>query len=141
VADASDAPAVALTVPATAEHLAMLRMLAGYYAGHERFTIDQIDDLKMAVDEAGVQLLRRNAGETIRLELSSTGGGVVVRLTATVSSGPVIDRESLSWLVLRALADDLHLEEDGGIATVALTKLGLGETANGDRPSGNRVSG
>ncbi len=114
---------VVLTIPSSPEHLSLLRALVGYYAGREQFTIDQIDDLRMAVDESGVQLLRRIAGETVRLELARTSAGITVRVSATVADdAPVIDEESFSWTILQALADDLSVTVDGDEASVVLTK-------------------
>jgi serine/threonine-protein kinase RsbW len=123
VNESSNEQVVVLTVPATPEHLSLLRSLVGYYAGRERFTIDQIDDLRMAVDEAGVQLLRHVAGDQVRLELTRTGPELVMRVSADVSGEePVIDRESFSWTILRALADDLRVEMQQAHATLVLVK-------------------
>jgi serine/threonine-protein kinase RsbW len=130
VDEATNRQAVVLTVPATAEHLSLLRTLVGYYAGRERFTIDQIDDLKMAVDEAGVQLLRKVVGDVVRLELLRVPAAVVVRVGAeVVEEGSVIDPESFSWTILRALTDDVDVRHEGTYTTVVLTKHHLVDAA------------
>jgi serine/threonine-protein kinase RsbW len=139
-------PAVVLTVPATAEQLALLRTLVGYYAGRERFTLDQIDDLKMAVDEAGVQLLRRIMGDVVRLELLRVPPGVVVRVVADVEvGGRLIDPDSFSWMILQALSDKVDVEQDGSRVAVVLEKHHLGDAdpraATDDAAAGGRVEG
>jgi serine/threonine-protein kinase RsbW len=136
-------PAVVLTVPATAEHLALLRSLVAYYAGRERFTIDQIDDLKMAVDEAGVQLLRRVTGDDVRLELTRNPAGVVVRVGGTVEGdAPVIDDRSFSWVILQALVDELEVEREGSHMAVVLAKHQFDDAgASGDVSRGGKVDG
>lgn len=141
--DGSDHPGtVRLTVPATAAHLSLLRTLVGYYAGRERFTIDQVDDLKMAVDEAAVQLLRHSAGEVVRLELAPVGAGVVARVSAEVAHDrPVVDRGSFAWTILQALADELDVEREGAQAAIVLGKHLLPEPDEGDMPAGDGVGG
>lgn len=114
---------VTVKVPPTAEHLSLLRTVVGGCAARDHFTLDQVDDLRMAVEEGGVQLLRHVVGDDLTLEVTTTDVGVEVRLRAVVSgSDPVIDETSFSWTILRALADDLRVELRQGVATVVLTK-------------------
>ncbi len=117
---------VTVTVPATAGHLAVLRTAVGGFAARDQFTLDQVDDLRMAVEEAAVQLLRHSRGERIAMEVETTTGGVQVRLAGDVEPGdPVIDETSFSWTILRALADDLRIESAGTRATIVLDKRRL----------------
>ena len=138
--------AVVLTVPATAEQLALLRALIGYYAGREQFTIDQIDDLKMAVDEAGVQLLRHASGDTVRLEITRVAAGIAVRVSADVPPGAaLIDESTFSWAILAALTDELDVERTDGQAAVLLVKHQLegipAPQADDDAIAGGQVQG
>ncbi|MDP9405656.1 MAG: ATP-binding protein [Actinomycetota bacterium] len=117
---------VTVTVPATAGHLAVLRSAVGGVAARDRFTLDQVDDLRMAVEEAAVQLLRHSRGERIAMEVETTAAGVQVRLAGDVEPGdPVIDEASFSWTILRALADDLRIDSAGARATIVLDKTRL----------------
>lgn len=114
---------VLVKVPPTAGHLALLRTAVGGFAGRDHFTLDQVDDLRMAVEEGAVQLLRHVEDDYITLEVESTDVGVEIRLHAGVSGGdPVIDESSFSWTILRALADDLRIETREGHATIVMTK-------------------
>lgn len=114
---------VTMRVPATAGHLALLRTTVGGYAARGNMTIDQIDDLRMAVEEAAVQLLRHVSGERIDLDICGTPTGIEVRVHADVrGEEPVIDESSFSWSILRALADDLAVEMRQRHATIVLTK-------------------
>jgi serine/threonine-protein kinase RsbW len=137
---------VVLTVPATAEQLALLRALIGYYAGREQFTLDQIDDLKMAVDEAGVQLLRHVSGDSVRLEITRVPAGIAVRVSADVDAGAsLIDESTFSWAILDALTDELDVERSGGRAAVVLVKHQLEAIADPrpeeDLPARGQVQG
>jgi serine/threonine-protein kinase RsbW len=112
---------VVMRVPATAEHLALLRTVVHYYAGRANFTLDQIDDLKMAVDESGVQLLKHTTGAEIVLELVPSDGRLELRVGAAAAD-PVIDQGSFSWQILKALSDEVRIESREGWVEVVLAK-------------------
>lgn len=125
---------VTVRVPPTAGHLALLRTAVGGFAARDHFTLDQVDDLRMAVEESAVQLLRHVEGDCITLEVVATQAGVEVRLHAAVpGSEPVIDESSFSWTILRALADDLSIETREGRATILLTKHRIKVASEPDR--------
>lgn len=114
---------VMVKVPPTPGHLALLRTAVGGFAGRDHFTLDQVDDLRMAVEEGAVQLLRHVDDDFITLEVRATESGVEVRLHAGVAgSDPVIDESSFSWTILHALADELHVETRDGRATILMIK-------------------
>ena len=128
---------VTVTVPATANHLAVLRTAVGGFAARDQFTLDQVDDLRMAVEEASVQLLRHSRGDRISMDVETTDKGVEVRLTGNVADNdPVIDESSFSWTILRALADDIRIDSSEGQTVIVLAKyrLTLDDEANGERP-------
>jgi serine/threonine-protein kinase RsbW len=127
---------VTVTVPATANHLAVLRTAVGGFAARDQFTLDQVDDLRMAVEEAAVQLLRHSRGDRISMDVETTGQGVEVRLTGNVADDdPVIDESSFSWTILRALADDIRIESRDGQAVIVLSKnrISLEDDGTGER--------
>lgn len=110
-------------VPSTPDHLALLRTVVGGFAGRDRFTLDQVDDLRMAVEEGAVQLLRHVDDDAITLEVHSTDAGVELRLYARVAgSEPVIDEASFSRTILQALTDDLRIEMQQHHATIVMAK-------------------
>lgn len=117
-------------VPPTPGHLALLRTVVGGFAGRDHFTLDQVDDLRMAVEESAVQLLRHVDDDVITLEAHSTDAGVELRLYAAVTgSDPVIDEASFSCTILQALTDDLRIEMQENRATIVMTKHRLNVTS------------
>jgi len=119
---------VTVRVPASAGHVALLRTAVGGYAARDRFTLEQVDDLRMAVEEAAVQLLRHARGERLELDVSGTDSGLEVRVHADVDGEePVIDQGSFSWSILRTLADDVQVEMRQRHATIVLLKHRLAE--------------
>lgn len=118
-----DAPTVTLRVPPLADHLALLRTVVGGVAAREQFTLEQVDDLRMAVEEAAVQLLRRNDGSPLVLQATVGLDKLELDISTGVSAGePVFDPTSFSWMILDALSDDLVSDSDGSIARLRLTK-------------------
>ncbi|HWH32258.1 MAG TPA: ATP-binding protein [Egibacteraceae bacterium] len=114
---------VMVRIPPTPEHLALLRTAVAGFAARDHFTLDQVDDLRLAVEEGAVQLLKHVTGEGLTLTVSRTEPGIEVRLSADVAGDdPVIDEESFSWVILRALADDVAIEMQQGHAAIVLAK-------------------
>lgn len=114
---------VTVKVPSKASFLAVLRTAIGGFAARDSFTLDQVDDLRMAVEEVAVQLLRHSSGEHLVMEVTATDSGIEVRLHAQVEGDePVVDQSSFSWTILWALADDIQVESWQGNATVVLRK-------------------
>lgn len=116
---------VHLRIPADAGYLSLLRTLVGGCAGREDFTLDQIDDLRMAVDEAAAQLLRQVTGDAVELAVTATEEALEVRVSATTAAATVIDRGSFSWTILQALADELEVDDERDHAVVTLRKQRL----------------
>ena len=115
---------VCIEIPATADHVSLLRALVGIYAARQDFTLDEVDDLRMAVEEAAIQLLRRLTGDRLELTVSTVAGGVVAALSGAVAPDePVVDRSSFSWTILNALADDVAVDTRDRTAVVSLSKL------------------
>ena len=122
---------VSVQVPGVASYMSLLRTVAGACVGREDFTLDQIEDVKMAVDEAGAQLLgrldnRADAQISLRIDVSEDGVGLVLSAPAA-AGGDVIKRDSFSWTILQALSDELRVDHDGTDATVSMRKLRVGQ--------------
>lgn len=124
---------VMVRIPPTPEHLALLRTAVAGFAARDHFTLDQVDDLRLAVEEGAVQLLKHVTGEALTLTVTRTDPGIEVRLAIEVSSSdPVIDEESFSWVILRALADNVAIEMQQGHASIVLAKHRLAATSPED---------
>lgn len=114
---------VTVRVPPTASNLVVLRTAVSGIAARDNFTLEQVDDLRMAVEEAGIQLLRRSDSDHLTMEVTATDSGVEIRLAADIrAEDPVLDETSFSWRILQALADELHVETEHGRAVIVLTK-------------------
>ena len=114
---------VRIVVPAEAGHMPLLRTAVAGVAARHGFTLEEMDDLRMGVEEAAVLLLRQSNGEPITLELELLDERIDAAVS-TLTSGeePAVDPESFSWRILSSLADQVHTEHDGDLARIVLTK-------------------
>jgi serine/threonine-protein kinase RsbW len=129
---------VVLVVPADGSYLAVLRTATAGLAARLQFTLDEIEDLRIAVDEACAMLLAvagRNASG------GTTGGGSptesaeltcefeVTPTALSISVGVSVEgtvalpgNQSFSWQVLTALAGEVTADASPGRAVIRLMK-------------------
>ncbi|MGA9873722.1 MAG: ATP-binding protein [Rhodococcus sp. (in: high G+C Gram-positive bacteria)] len=113
----SGAP-VELRVIADADQLPVVRAVAETLAVLGDFTLDDIADIKLVVDEVCSELI---AGAVVGAELSCSFvvGDTAMRITTTsmVQDGHVPKSDSFGWHVLQTLTDSIALSAssvDGG---------------------------
>ena len=125
---------VVLVVPADNTYLAVLRTATAGLAARLQMTLDQIEDLRIAVDEACAILVPLATAD------SSGGAGseVTCRFTvmpealridvsvATPYAHRLPGNQSFSWQVLTALAGEVSADARDGQATISLTKRRAG---------------
>lgn len=101
---------VDLTVPASSEHLRILRLVSASLAASLGHDVDQLDDLRIAVDEL-CSLLIENAPNGARLRLTLCGDdGRLLAEGALVEAAPVSALDPVSQLIL----DGLDVEWSSG---------------------------
>jgi serine/threonine-protein kinase RsbW len=118
-----DRDVVLLTVPADGAYLGVLRTAAAGLAARLQFTLDEIEDLRIAVDEACAMLIGLAApAEELRCRFALAGErlGVEVAVPATPTAAAP-DTSSFAWKVLTSLTDDATAVLAGETATIALT--------------------
>ena len=117
---------ITASVPAGSEYIHILRTVVCGVASRLGFTIDEIDDLRLVVDEAAAQLLTvRPPGARLELRLEPRPDSLEILLVHQTTDGrwPPADFErSMGWHVLTVLADGLDLQRDGGRPAIRMTK-------------------
>jgi serine/threonine-protein kinase RsbW len=113
-----------IEVPARPQYVKVLRSLIASVAAGLDFSLERIDDLKMAVGEASSQLLdSAPEGNMLRLESDPVPEGLRVHLAvdATGFLWPPDDVDStLTWRVLSTLATDIDFGRSEGSTFVRL---------------------
>lgn len=119
-----DVPTVSLRVPPLADHVTLLRTLVSGIAARGDYTLEQVDDLRMAVEEAAVQLLRHGDGGPLELHATMGDDELGVELVTTLSAGEssAVDPASFSWMILQALTDEVSTSVDGTAASLRMVK-------------------
>ncbi len=114
---------VVLRLPATGAYLSVLRTATAGLASRLDFTIDDIEDLKIAVDEACAMLLPKaveGAELTCRFDLRP--GVLDVSVTLPTRDPALPSRDTFAWTVLSALAGEVDATMDDGQVTIRLSK-------------------
>ena len=117
---------VELRLPADGAYLSVLRTATAGLAARLDFTLDEIEDLRIAVDEA-CALLLPDAVPGAELTCVFSLGAEALSMTVSVPSrtGRMPRRNTFAWTVLTALAGevDASVGEDG-LVSVTLRKHG-----------------
>jgi serine/threonine-protein kinase RsbW len=119
---------VRITVPARAEFLHVVRTVVGSVAARHDLTIDAIEDLRIAVDEACAQLLAVRGGH-VTVAISGTAEGVetVCSTDADVAVWPPEGvQHSLATQVLQGLTDSVAWERSATGPAVRVGKRSAG---------------
>jgi len=125
-----DGDVVEMRVPAEGAYVATLRLAAASLAVRCDLTIDDIEDLRLAVDEACALLLpHADAATTLDARFVLTPGCLWVTATVTsdIKSATSPDRSGFAWSVLSALASEVKV--DGTAGRLAITVIKRRENA------------
>ncbi len=94
---------VDLTVPARSEHLRVLRLVTASIAASLDLDVDQLDDLRIAIDDL-CSMLIEDAPEGARLRLSLRGRrGQLVAEGSVTGGGPGASMDPITQLILDGL--------------------------------------
>lgn len=113
--------AVELVVPADPAYLAVLRTASAGMAARLDLELDEIEDLRIAVDEA-CSLLLHGAGPADRLRSVFVHGEDWLQVEVSGPAASLPSPESIAWVVLEALVGEVEAHEpiDGAPARVRL---------------------
>jgi serine/threonine-protein kinase RsbW len=99
---------VTVRLPAASAYLSVLRTATAGLAARLDFTLDEIEDLRIAVDEACAMLLVQAVpGTDLECEFELTGEAMRIAVSVLSVDGQVPSRETFAWTVLSSLAGDV----------------------------------
>ena len=115
---------VTLRLPAASGFLSVLRTATAGLAARLDFTLDEIEDLRIAVDEACAMLLALAVpGADLECSFELTADTVRVAVRALTADGQPPARDTFAWTVLTALAGEVDATVDADHAlTIILQK-------------------
>ena len=119
---------VQVCMPAEGAYLSVLRTATAGLAARLDFTLDEIEDLRIAVDEACAMLLAQAIPGTsleCRFDLGADQMTITVSVVAAQPRTPA--RDTFAWTVLSALAGtvDSRLGPDDRVAIVLQKRRGV----------------
>ena len=126
---------VVLRLPAAGAYLSVLRTATASLASRLDFTIDDIEDLRIAVDEACAMLLSQAMpGADLECCFELTGDAIDIAVSVLTLDGQEPSRDTFAWTVLTALAGEVDSSVDGD-NRVTLTLHKRKADLNGTGPS------
>lgn len=115
---------VEVRLPAQGAYLAVLRTAAAGLAARLDFTLDDIEDLRIAVDEACALLIPQAApGADLRCTFEVLPDALVVTVAVTSESPRLPRHDTFAWTVLSALAGSVEARTEGDEVRLVLRKV------------------
>jgi serine/threonine-protein kinase RsbW len=109
----SERDIVRLRLPAVGAYLSVLRTATAGLAARLNFTLEEIDDLRRAVDEACALLLPSAVvGADLDCEFELSPDELRVTVSVQTIDGEEPARDSFAWTVLSALAGEVDSRVD-----------------------------
>ena len=109
----SERDIVRLRLPADGAYLSVLRSATAGLAARLDFTIEEIEDLRIAVDEACALLLPSAVpGADLDCEFELATDELRVSVSVQTLDGAEPERDSFAWTVLSALAGEVNSRVD-----------------------------
>lgn len=123
VTDAPAPPEVRLAIPAQARYLRLARLTAAGLAGDLGFGVDDIEDLRVAIDELCAAVIEgAGPGSELVVRYQEVDGAVVARGTCDDREAPAPELHRVARELLTMLADEHEIGSDGSGRTFRLVK-------------------
>ena len=127
VPDRETADYVHVRMPAEGAYLSVLRTATAGLAARLDFTLDEIEDLRIAVDEACAMLLAQAIpGTDLECGFELGADEVTITVSVTAAHARVPAKDTFAWTVLSALAGsvDSRLGPGDRVAIVLVKRRG-----------------
>ncbi|MCM6772130.1 ATP-binding protein [Nocardia sp. CDC159] len=99
---------VGIRVPADLGQLTMLRALAETVALIADFALDEVTDIRVALDEIATALIAEaTPGSSVECDFGFDDGKMRVRVTGVASVADALDENSFGWHVLQTITDTI----------------------------------
>ncbi|HUR15573.1 MAG TPA: ATP-binding protein [Mycobacteriales bacterium] len=120
---------VVLRLPAASAYLSVLRTATASLASRLDFTLDDIEDLRIAVDEACALLLPHAVeGASLECAFDLSPDALAVTVSVPTSEPVPIAEDSFAWTVLTALVGDVTSSQTDDGVMLSLVKRRVSAT-------------
>ena len=114
------ADVVRLSVPGSLEYVRVVRLTAAAVAARLSFDVEEIEDLRVAVDELVSTVIEAGDGAEVNITFTSLDGAFVVEGDSQVAREPAID--DLTRQILSVVVDAFDVTATDGVARFRATK-------------------
>jgi hypothetical protein len=101
---------VRLTVPRSLEYVRLVRLTAAGFASRLGYDVEDIDDVRRAVDELASIVVETGQGGELEVALHVAAGSLVVEGSAPAASAPVVDELAHQILAVVVKRHDTGLD-------------------------------
>jgi serine/threonine-protein kinase RsbW len=113
---------VRLTIPAALEFVRIARLTASGVASRVGFDVDEIEDLRVAVDELSSILVEAAGANQLELSFTPASDGITIEGRVPVDQSATPEIDDLTRQILAAVVDDYGIESSDGEATFRCAK-------------------
>lgn len=115
--------AVALSLPADPRHLRLARLTASGFSADLGFTLDEVEELRLAVGEASALLVEHAAGGArLTVRYRDDDGALVVEGSCPADADAPLAIDPVAQAVLANTVDAFDVFQDDGANRFRLTK-------------------
>jgi serine/threonine-protein kinase RsbW len=113
---------VRLTIPAALEFVRIARLTASGVASRVGFDVEEIEDLRVAVDELSSILVDAAGAEQLELAFTPNGDGIEIEGRTRVDQDATPAVDELTRQILAAVVDEYGVENESGEARFRCVK-------------------
>jgi serine/threonine-protein kinase RsbW len=113
-------PIVEFSFPSDPLFVRVARLVTGDMAERSGFSVDELDDVRLAVDELCALLIGAD-GSRVRLRLQAVGGELVIEAKTACARAPAVPSD-LSEMLLKALVDSCIFDSSAHETSVVIRK-------------------
>ena len=113
-ADTRVADVVRLMFPGSLEYVRVARMTASAVAARLGFDVEEIENLRVAIDELASMAIEASSGGTLDITFKSGENELRIEGRAPAKPGAEVGIDALTGQILKAVIDDYELRADSG---------------------------
>jgi serine/threonine-protein kinase RsbW len=123
---------VMIRLPAEGAYLSVLRTATAGLAARLDFTLDEIEDLRIAVDEACAMLLAQaDPGTSLECDFNLSQNTMTIAVSAQSRVGHPPAKDTFAWTVLSALAGSVDSSVGPDDKVTIVLRKSKGQTGSG----------
>jgi hypothetical protein len=119
-----EGPSLRLEVPPDPRLLRVLRLVASGVASLGGFSLESVEEIRVAVDELGSTLIGASTGGPIELTFELLGDRLSVEGRTSIDGNGALEVDPLTDRILDVVATRHEWSSDGGVARGRIEKAG-----------------